>query len=57
MIMFIEKKKMSKKKQKELNNQQRNTWGPINPVTRIAPDKTKYNRKRVKRDKSVYDCD
>ena len=55
MIMFIEKKKMSKKKQKELNSQQRNTWGPINPVTRIAPDKTKYNRKRFKRDKSVYD--
>ena len=24
----------------------RGTWGAVNPVTKIVPDKTKYNRKK-----------
>lgn len=24
----------------------RGTWGTVNPVTKIVPDKTKYNRKK-----------
>lgn len=32
----------------------RGSWGAINPVTRVVPDKKKYNRKKVKK---VVDID
>lgn len=42
--------KLSKKAQKELNNQQRNYW-PVKPVTRIVPSGKVYSRKgRCKRE-------
>lgn len=44
--------KLSKKEQKRINNEKRNDWNGINPVTRITVDKTKYSRK-IKH-KTVY---
>lgn len=43
---MISKSKMSKKAQKELNNQKRVTWG-FSPVSRVKPSKKIYNRKKV----------
>lgn len=40
--------KQSKKKQKQYHAQQRGTWGEVSPVTRVAPDKKKYDRNREK---------
>lgn len=42
---MIEKEKMSKKKQKALNALQRGSWYGVKPVTRIAIDKKKENKK------------
>jgi hypothetical protein len=46
-----------KKKTVELNQSQydayktiRKDWGSFNPTTRVAEDKTKYNRKKAKSD-------
>jgi len=39
---------MSKKAQKEYYRKQRNFWS-MDPVTRIIPDKKKYNRKVIKK--------
>ena len=40
--------KQSKKKQKQYHAQQRGTWGGVSPVTRVAPDRKKYDRSREK---------
>ena len=40
--------KQSKKKQKQYHAQKRGTWEGISPVTRVAPDKKKYDRNREK---------
>ena len=40
--------KQSKKKQKQYHAQQRGTWGEMSPVTRVAPDRKKYDRNREK---------
>lgn len=40
--------KQSKKKQKQYHAQQRGTWGGVSPVTRVAPDRKKYDRNREK---------
>lgn len=40
--------KQSKKKQKQYHAQQRGIWGDVSPVTRVAPDKKKYDRNREK---------
>lgn len=45
MQAFIPREKLGKKARRELDRARRATWG-IAPVTRKAPDKTKYNRKR-----------
>ena len=50
---FIEREKMSKKARKELDSQSRAVWG-ISPVTRKAPNKKAYDRKRKSRD--LRDC-
>ena len=44
---FIPKEKLSKKKQRELNAQQRTTW-TISPVTRRSDDPKVYNRSKAK---------
>lgn len=51
MTKVIEKKKMSKKAQREENNISRKTWDMC-PVSRVVKDKTKYTRK--KKHKTVY---
>ncbi|OJU15903.1 MAG: hypothetical protein BGN88_05315 [Clostridiales bacterium 43-6] len=43
-MRFIEYEKLSKRKQKEINNKKRTTW-ELNPVTRKTPTKG-YNRKK-----------
>lgn len=51
MAKFIPKEKLSKKARRELNKMRRNTWGPINPVTRKAENKIVYNRRKVRIEK------
>ena len=55
MKKFTERTKLSKKKRRELDRSQRVTWD-MNPVTRTAPDKKKYNRKanRIIRDDDAF---
>ena len=48
MDKFIAREKMSKKARKELDSARRAVWG-ISPVTRRAPDKKKYDRKKLSR--------
>lgn len=48
MERFIEYGKLSKSKQKEINNAKRGTWGNIKPVTKVKPSAKVYNRKRMK---------
>lgn len=52
MEKFISYKKLSKAKQRELNRQQRGSWGDVNPVTRTVKDRKAYDRKRDKRVKA-----
>ena len=39
--------KLSKKKQREENRKHRNTWGPLNPVTRRPENPKAYNRRKA----------
>ena len=48
MTKFIPYKKLSKRKRRELDSTQRQTWGTVNPVTRTVKDKRAYDRKRQK---------
>jgi hypothetical protein len=41
-------KKLSKKKQRELNRKNRRGWGEISPVTRVVTNKKRYNRKKAR---------
>jgi len=50
MKKFTPYKKLSKKKQRELDAAQRTTWGLINPVTKKTENKKIYNRKRIRND-------
>lgn len=45
---FIPREKLSKKKRRELDNQKRNSWGEIKPVTRRVESRKDYNRQRGK---------
>ena len=45
MEKFVPFEKLSKKKQKALNDQKRGDWGKVNPATQVLPDKKKYSRK------------
>lgn len=42
-------KKRSKKAQRAHHALKRADWNGVMPVTRVVPDKTKYNRNRMKR--------
>ena len=48
MEKFTERRKLSKKARKKLDSERRKTWD-FSPVTRQIPDKTKYNRKKLRR--------
>lgn len=41
--------KLSKKRQRELNLQKRNTWGSLNPATRKPKNSRAYDRNKVKK--------
>ena len=47
MEKFVPFEKLSKKKQKALNDQKRGDWGNVNPATQVLPDKKKYSREHV----------
>ena len=49
MEKYIPYEKLSKKKQKELNAQKRNTWGSLNPVTRRPENPKAYNRQKTRK--------
>lgn len=49
MEKFIPFEKLSKKKQKELNNKRRNTWGNLNPVTRKPTNPKAYVRQKSRK--------
>ena len=38
--------KLSKKQRRQMDLQQRNTWGSLNPVTRKPENSRAYNRKK-----------
>lgn len=44
MDKFISLEKKSKKAQREHYQSQRGSWGGLNPVTRVVPDRKKYSR-------------
>lgn len=52
---FVSLNKQSKKKQKEYYSSKRGSWYGINPVTRVVPDKTKYNRKKLSKKFDSFD--
>ena len=47
MEKYIPYEKLSKKQQRKVNAAKRNTWGPLNPITRTPPNSRAYNRKRT----------
>lgn len=55
MEKFTEFEKLSKKNQKQINNQKRNGWGNLNPVTKIIPNKKKYSRKEKHKGSEIDD--
>jgi len=48
MEKFVPFEKLSKKQQRQLNNQKRKTWGELNPVTRRSDNPKAYNRKKTR---------
>jgi len=48
MAQFISRKKVSKKKKREIDRIKRVTWGQTNPVTKIVPSGKLYRRKKNK---------
>ncbi len=49
MEKFVPFEKLSKKQQRELNNQKRRTWGELSPVTRRPENPKAYNRKKARK--------
>lgn len=49
MEKFIPFEKLSKKKQREINQRKRSNWGAINPVTRKSENPKAYNRKKAQK--------
>ena len=48
MEKFVPYAKMSKKQKKEADRARRNTWGPLDPVTRVKKSGKLYDRKRAR---------
>ena len=46
MPKFIQYKKLSKRKRRELDHEQRGAWGAVNPATRAIKSKKLYDRKK-----------
>ena len=41
-------KKLSKKKQREINSSRRKGWGELKPTVRVVENKKHYNRKKAR---------
>lgn len=54
MKKFVPYEKLSKKKKKEINNKKRNTWGDMNPETRII-NKNFKKLKQIEYEDSLED--
>ena len=48
MKTFVPIKKQTKRQQKAYHAQKRNTWGSVNPISRIIESKKAYNRNTSK---------
>ena len=44
---LVPMEKMNKKQQRAAHQARRADWNGVDPVTRIVPDRTKYNRKKL----------
>lgn len=53
----IPMKKRSKREQKAFHAAQRGSWNGVNPISRIVPDKKKYDRKKWKQAEHQLDGD
>ena len=49
MKRFVPYEKMSKKQKRELDRQQRGSWGTCSPVTRKTENPRAYNRQKARR--------
>ncbi len=47
MEKYVPYEKRSKKERRRLDNAGRNTWGPLNPVTRKSENSKVYNRRKA----------
>ncbi len=54
MEKYIPYEKRSKKEQRKLDRQKRNTWGALNPITRKPENPRAYNRKKMQRWKNEF---
>lgn len=50
MTKFVSYEKLSKKAQRKVNAQKRNSWNGLCPATRVVPNGKVYNRAKVKAD-------
>lgn len=57
MTQFVPFDKLSKKEKRRRNNEKRNTWGALNPVTRVPDSSKKYNRNKRKQEEKGYEYD
>jgi len=49
MKQYVPIEKRSKKEQKAYHASKRNTWGPLNPVTRRSENPKAYNRQKSRK--------
>lgn len=49
MEKFIPYEKLSKKEKRKRDAMMRNTWGPLNPVTRKSENPRAYNRRKARK--------
>lgn len=49
-LQMIPLEKQSKKKKREYYAEKRGCWHGVSPITRIVPDRRRYDRNRLKRE-------
>ena len=54
MEKFIPYEKHSKKEKRKIDQARRQTWGELNPVTRMSESSKAYNRKKARNWKRDY---
>lgn len=48
-VRFVPLDKQSKKQRRAYYAARRGGWGPLNPVTRVVPDRREYDRRQAKK--------